>query len=170
MNLKYYYYYFHSVMSDKLCDDIIKYCSHSLETAKIGGKNEESDEPDKWWVEGKEVEKKSGMNGAVVKMSSFSQFKRIVEAGDRTFMTAKVFVDETPTGFDFCFSDSVATYECFVSKDLIKDEKNFRFSYVEHSFKGKLIQDKEDIIIIASVSPDYRCKIKGELMKNDKQV
>ena len=87
----------------------------------------------------KEVEKKSGMNGAVVKMSSFSQFKRIVEAGDRTFMTAKVFVDETPTGFDFCFSDSVATYECFVSKDLIKDEKNFRFSYVEHSFKGKLI-------------------------------
>ena len=58
MNLKYYYYYFHSVISDKLCDDIIKYCSHSLETAKIGGKNEESDEPDKWWVEGKEVEKK----------------------------------------------------------------------------------------------------------------
>lgn len=58
MNLKYYYYYFHSVISPKLCDDIIKHCSSNLQVAKIGGESDEKDKPDKWWAEGKTIEKK----------------------------------------------------------------------------------------------------------------
>ena len=58
MNLKYYYYFFHSVISPKLCDDIIKHCSSNLQVAKIGGESDEKDKPDKWWAEGKTIEKK----------------------------------------------------------------------------------------------------------------
>ena len=58
MNLKYYYWYFHSVISPKLCDDIIKHCSSNLQTAKIGGESNENDKPDRWWAEGKTIEKK----------------------------------------------------------------------------------------------------------------
>ena len=58
MNLKYYYYFFHSVISPKLCDDIIKHCSSNLQTAKIGGESNENDKPDRWWAEGKTIEKK----------------------------------------------------------------------------------------------------------------
>ena len=58
MNLKYYYYYFHSVISPKLCDDIIKHCSSNLQVAKIGGEADENDKPDRWWAEGKTIEKK----------------------------------------------------------------------------------------------------------------
>jgi PKHD-type hydroxylase len=58
MNLKYYYWYFHSVISPKLCDDIIKHCSSNLKTAKIGGEADENDKPDRWWTEGKTIEKK----------------------------------------------------------------------------------------------------------------
>ena len=58
MNLKYYYWYFHSVISPKLCDDIIKHCSSNLQTAKIGGESNENDKPDRWWTEGKTIEKK----------------------------------------------------------------------------------------------------------------
>ena len=58
MNLKYYYWYFHSVLSPKLCDDIIQHCSSNLEAAKIGGEQNEDDKPDRWWVEGKTIEQK----------------------------------------------------------------------------------------------------------------
>ena len=58
MNLKYYYWYFHSVISPKLCDDIIKHCSSNLKAAKIGGEADENDKPDRWWTEGKTIEKK----------------------------------------------------------------------------------------------------------------
>ena len=58
MNLKYYYYFFHSVISPKLCDDIIKHCSSNLKAAKIGGEADENDKPDRWWTEGKTIEKK----------------------------------------------------------------------------------------------------------------
>ena len=58
MNLKYYYYFFHSVISPKLCDDIIKHCSSNLQVAKIGGEADENDKPDRWWAEGKTIEKK----------------------------------------------------------------------------------------------------------------
>jgi PKHD-type hydroxylase len=57
MNLKYYYYYFHSVLSPRLCDNIIEHCSKKLQTAKVGGKSDDND-PDKWWVEGKTIERK----------------------------------------------------------------------------------------------------------------
>ena len=58
MNLKYYYNFFHSVISPKLCDDIIKHCSSNLQVAKIGGEADENDKPDRWWAEGKTIEKK----------------------------------------------------------------------------------------------------------------
>ena len=81
---------------------------------------------------------KMAKRGAVVLVKSFDQFKRIVEADDRTFMTAKVFVDESDAGFTFWFADSVAMYECFVPKDLIQDEQDFRLRFVKYSMRGKL--------------------------------
>ena len=44
-------------MSPRLCDNIIEHCSKKLQTAKVGGKSDDND-PDKWWVEGKTIERK----------------------------------------------------------------------------------------------------------------
>jgi hypothetical protein len=81
---------------------------------------------------------KMNKRGAVIKVKDFSDFVRMVEAGDRTFMTAKVFADEGEVGYTFWFADSVAMYECFVSKDEIRDEAEFRLKYYDYSMKGNL--------------------------------
>ena len=86
----------------------------------------------------KKLKKSASTKGNVMSLESFNQFKAIVEADGRTFMLAKVFVNETPVGFEFWFSDSVGMYECFVPKDTIRNEKEFRFKYVDYSMKGKL--------------------------------
>jgi len=74
----------------------------------------------------------------VVVLDNFRNFKSIVEADGRTFMTAKVFCNEDSDKFTFVFSDSVGTYECSVMKSEIQDEKDFRFQYVNYSMSGKL--------------------------------
>jgi transcriptional regulator of heat shock response len=81
---------------------------------------------------------KGGSSAVIVSMDSFKEFCHIVEADGRTFMTAKVFCNETPASYDFCFADSVAMYESSVAKSDIQNEKDFRFRYVDYSFKGKL--------------------------------
>jgi len=76
--------------------------------------------------------------GTVIKVRDFREFVRIVEAGDRTFMMAKVFSEESETGYTFWFADSVAMYEAFVSKDEIANEEDFRLKYYDYSMKGSI--------------------------------
>jgi HK97 family phage portal protein len=85
--------------------------------------------------------------GSVIKVKEFYEFKRIVEADNRTFMTAKVFVEESELGYTFWFADSVAMYECFVSKESIGDEKEFRLLYYDYSMKGSLKSNELHILM-----------------------
>jgi len=71
--------------------------------------------------------------GTVIKVRDFRDFKKIVEAGNRTFMMAKVLVEESENGYSFLFADSVANYEAFVSKDELVDEADFRLKYYDYS-------------------------------------
>ena len=53
MNLENYYFFFQQALGNKLCDDIIEYCSKNLAAAKVGGSIENMDAG-----EGKEVDEK----------------------------------------------------------------------------------------------------------------
>ena len=102
-----------------------------------GGQMPDTKEGDQVGNQYRPAEKMS-KRGAVIKVRDFNEFKRIVEAGDRTFMTAKVFAEEIDTGYNFWFADSVAMYEAFVSKDEIVNEEEFRLRYYDYSMKGSL--------------------------------
>jgi HK97 family phage portal protein len=91
------------------------------------------------------VAEKMVKRGNVITMDYFRNFVSIVEAGDRTFMTAKVFVSEDEEKYDFVFSDTVGTYECSVPKATIVNEAEFRLKYIDYSMRGKLKNNKIEI-------------------------